>query len=92
MKLTPEQLNNLLNGHCHRVLDNLNHDDLYNYALQMMKESYDKNPGCGDTSQEMLVADIFIAEDQDEDSVYEFLIGSGVEDEKAMSIVNNYQA
>ena len=68
----------------------MNHDDLFNYAMQMMSESFDTNPGVGDIDVPMLMRDIFIAEDQDEDSVYEFLIGSGIEDTLASDLVNQH--
>ena len=73
-----------------RVLNNMNHDDLLNYAMQMMKESFDVTPGMGDTGVDMLMRDIFIAEDDDEDSVYEFLIGSGIEDEIAEGLASSH--
>ena len=90
MTLTSEQVDNLLTDHCYRVLNNMNHDDLLNCAMQMMKESFDVNPGMGDTDVDMLMRDIFIAEDDDEDSVYEFLIGSGIEDEIAEGLVSSH--
>jgi len=90
MTLTSDQIDNLLTDHCYRVLNNMNHDDLLNYAMQMMKESFDKNLGIGDTDVDMLMRDIFIAEDQDEDSVYEFLIGSGIEDEITTDLINQH--
>jgi hypothetical protein len=74
-KLTPDQTQALLNAHCHRVVNNMDWDDLVNYAVQMMKESFDINPGCGDTDINQLLCDIQIAEDDDEDAMFEFIHG-----------------
>jgi hypothetical protein len=75
-----EQIQDILDAHCRRVIDGMNHDDLYNYALNQMKQSFDENPGFGDTSLTFLMNDIKKAEGQDLDSVSEFLTGVGVED------------
>jgi hypothetical protein len=75
-----EQIQDILDAHCRRAIDGMNYDALYNYALNQMKLSFDKNPGCGDTSLSVLMNDIKNAEGQDLDSVSEFLTGAGVED------------
>lgn len=75
MNLTSEQANELLTAHCYRVIDNMNSDDLFSYAVQMMMQSFDQNPGSGDTDLEMLVEDIWVAEGEDEDSAQEFIAG-----------------
>ena len=67
----------------------MNHDDLISYAVQMMYMSFEKNPGDGDIDVEMLVSDIYVAEDEDDDSVYEFV--SGTVGEEIAEQVINYQ-
>jgi hypothetical protein len=83
MTLTTIQTHNLLMGHCYRVIENMNHDDLINYAVQMMAESFDKNPGMGDTDIPMLVSDIMTAEDEDEDSAHKFIMEALNDDAEA---------
>jgi hypothetical protein len=75
MKLTSEQVSELLTAHCYRVIDNMSSDDLFSYAMQMMASSFDKNPGQGDTDVEMLIEDIWVAEGEDDDSTQEFVAG-----------------
>jgi protoporphyrinogen oxidase len=88
--LTSEQVSNLLQEHCYRVIENMNHDDLMSYAMQMMMQSFDKSPGQGDTDVNMLIQDIFIAEDEDDDSVSEFIAGV-VGNEIADEIIKTFQ-
>ena len=88
MTLTSEQLSDLLTAHCYRVIDSMDADTLFSYAMQMMMDSFSKNPGQGDIDVDMLIEDIFIAEDEDEDSVTEFLIGTGIDPEVAEKLVN----
>ena len=73
--LTSEQVSDLLQAHCYRVFDNMDADDLMSYAIQMMAQSFDKNPGQGDTDVEMLIEDIWVAEGEDDDSTSEFIAG-----------------
>jgi len=73
--LTSEQISEILLAHCYRVIDNMNHDDLVSYAVQMMCESFYKNPGQGDTDVNMLIQDIWYAEGEDDDSTLEFVAG-----------------
>jgi hypothetical protein len=73
--LTSEQTFDLLRTHCYRVINDMNHDDLMSYAIQMMIQSFDKNPGQGDTDVDMLIQDIWIAEGEDDDSTSEFIAG-----------------
>lgn len=87
MNLTPEQTQDLLTAHCYRVIDSMDADSLFSYAMQMMMDSFSKNPGQGDIDVDMLIEDIFIAEDEDEDSVTEFLIGTGIDPEVAEKLV-----
>jgi len=89
MNLTSEQVKDLCQAHCYRVIEQMNHDDLISYAVQMMYMSFEKNPGDGDIDVEMLVSDIYVAEDEDDDSVYEFV--SGTVGEEIAEQVINYQ-
>ena len=75
MKLTPEQINDLLVEHCYRVVDNMDSKDLMSYAMQMMTQSFDKNPGQNDTDVNMLIEDIWVAEGEDDDATLEFIAG-----------------
>lgn len=75
MKLSPEQTKDLLIAHCNRVIENMNHDDLISYAVQQMMQSFDQNPGTGDTDFEMLIEDIWVAEGEDDDATEEFIAG-----------------
>jgi hypothetical protein len=75
MNLTTEQVSDLLQAHCYRVFNNMNYDDLMSYAIQMMSQSFDKNPGQGDTDVPMLIEDIWVAEGEDDDSTSEFIAG-----------------
>lgn len=86
MNLTPEQVTELLTAHCYRVIDNMDADDLFSYAMTMMMQSFDKNPGQGDTDVEMLIEDIWVAEAEDDDSTQEFIAGV-VGDEIAEKLV-----
>ena len=75
MTLTSEQVSDLLTAHCNRVIDAMDMDDLVSYAVQMMMQSFDQNPGQGDTDVPMLIQDIWIAESEDDDSTQEFITG-----------------
>lgn len=86
--LTQEQINDLCQAHCYRVIDAMDADSLFSYAVQMMMTSFDQHPGQGDTDLDMLMTDIYTAEDEDEDSVYEFLVGAGVSQDDAHILVN----
>lgn len=90
MTLSSEQIQDLLTAHCHRVISNMDEDTLVSYAMQMMMSSFDKDPGQGNPDLAMLVQDIFIAEDEDEDSVSEFIAGV-VGNELADEIMKNTQ-
>ena len=65
-------------------------DDLVSYAIQMMSQSFDKNPGQGDTDVPMLIQDIWVAEGEDDDSTSEF-IGAIVGDDTADEIMKTTQ-
>ena len=88
--LTSEQVSDLLQAHCYRVIDNMDADDLMSYAIQMMAQSFDQNPGQGDTDVPMLIQDIWIAEGEDVDSTSDF-IGAIVGDELAEEIMKTTQ-
>ena len=75
MPLTTEQVSDLLVAHCNRVIDAMDMDDLVSYAVQMMMQSFDQNPGQGDTDVDMLIEDIWVAEGEDDDSTSEFIAG-----------------
>ena len=90
MTLSSEQVYYLLGTHCYRVIDNMDADDLFSYAMQMMMQSFDKNPGQGDTDVDMLIEDIWVAEGEDDDSTQEFIAGV-VGNELAEEIVKNTQ-
>ncbi len=90
MTLTSEQISDLCQAHCYRVIDNMDMDDLVSYAVQMMYQSFDKNPGQNDTDLAMLIEDIWVAEGEDDDSTQEFIAGV-VGDELAEQIVSQTQ-
>jgi hypothetical protein len=75
MTLTTEQISDLCQAHCYRVIDSMSADDLFSYAVQMMYQSFDKNPGNGDTDLPMLIEDIWVAEGEDDDATSEFISG-----------------
>ena len=89
MTLTSEQLSELLQAHCYRVIDNMDADSLFSYAMQMMMQSFDKNqhPGCFDIDEDALLEDILVAEGEDEDAAVEFLIDNGIEPELAEKLM-----
>jgi len=75
MPLTTEQVSDLLVAHCNRVIDAMDMDDLVSFAVVMMMQSFDQNPGQGDTDVPMLIEDIWVAEGEDDDSTQEFIAG-----------------
>jgi hypothetical protein len=90
MTLTSEQISDLCQAHCYRVIDQMDMDDLVSYAVQMMYNSFDKNFGDGDTDLDMLIEDIWVAEGEDDDSTEEFIAGI-VGSDLASEIVKNTQ-
>ncbi len=88
--LTSDQVSDLLTAHCYRVIENMDMDDLVSYAVQMMSQSFDQNPGQGDTDVAMLIEDIWVAEGEDDDSTQEFIAGV-VGNELAEEIVKTTQ-
>lgn len=91
MTLTTQQLKDLCVAHCYRVIDNMDMDDLMSYAIQMMVQSFDKNPGQGDTDMDMLIEDIWIAESEDDDSLFEFIAGALNDEDIASQVVKSFQ-
>lgn len=89
MTLTSEDISDLCVAHCYRVVENMNNDDLVSYAVQMMYQSFDKNPGQGDTDMNMLLTDIWVAEGEDDDATEEFISGV-VGAELAEEIMNQH--
>jgi hypothetical protein len=65
-------------------------DDLFSYAVQMMMQSFDQNPGQGDTDVDMLIEDIWVAEGEDDDATQEFIAGV-IGDDLAEEIVKTTQ-
>ncbi len=90
MTLTSEQISQLCQAHCYRVVSNMDMDTLVSYATQMMIDSFDKDPGCGSTDLNQVLTDIYIAEDSDDDSTSEFIAGV-VGHDLADEIMKNYQ-
>jgi hypothetical protein len=90
MALTTEQISDLCQAHCYRVIDNMDMDDLVSYAIKMMCQSFDKNPGNGDTDVDMLIEDIWVAEGEYNDTTYEFIAGV-VGNDLADEIMKNTQ-
>ena len=88
MNLTSEQVSDLLTAHCYRVIDNMDADDLFSYAMQMMMESFGSKPNHVDV--DMLIEDIWVAEGEDDDATQEFIAGV-VGDELAEQIVKTTQ-
>lgn len=87
MSISPENLQIVLESHCRRVLDNMSQEELYSFALQSMMQSFDQNPGVGDTDIHLLGLSIMREEECDEDSVSEFLTGCGLENEEIDSLI-----
>jgi len=82
MSISPEKIQEVLDQHSRRLINNMSQEELYSFALQSMKQSFDQNPGVGDTDIQILMSSIMQEEDYDEDSFSEFLTGCGLEDEE----------
>lgn len=92
MTLTKEQISALVYDHCYRVVDGWDSDSIMAYAISMMMDSFDKDPGQGNTDLEALVEDIINHEGGDCDSAHEFLVGAGIDEDTAeMLIEQNYE-
>ena len=82
MTISPEKIQEILEQHSRRLINNMSQEELYSFALQSMMQSFDQNPGVGDTDIKMLMSSIMQEEDYDVDSFSEFLTGCGLEDEE----------
>lgn len=89
MALSQEQISALVHDHCFRVVDGWDSDTLMTYAISMMMDSFDKDPGQGNTDLEALVEDIINHEGGDCDFAYEFLVGAGVNEDEAEALIDN---
>lgn len=87
MSISPEKIQEVLDQHSRRLINNMSQEELYDFALQSMKQSFDQNPGVGDTHVQMLVSSIMQEEEYDEDSASEFLTGCGLEDEEVDELI-----
>lgn len=90
MILSPEQIQAILSAHCYRVISDMEHSELFSYAIDKMKESFDTNPGMGDTNLNLLLGDMLRTEGNDEDSLSEFLTGCGISDVDVDNLVSHY--
>jgi hypothetical protein len=92
--LNSEQIQDILTGNCYRVIDNMDHDDLVSYAMEMMMQSFDNHPGAGDVNVDMLIEDILTAEgeqdSEDSDSTFEFINGVVNDNDLTESVMNRY--
>lgn len=93
MKLSATDLHTLIHDHCQRVIDNMNHDDLIAYAKDQMVSSfiyggYVRN----DNVQEDLLNDMMLHEEGDSDSVYEFMVGAGIDEDLAEQVINQFMS
>lgn len=93
MKLSYETLGNLANDHCQRVIDNMSHEELIKYAKDQMVASFFF---CGyianENVQSDLLNDMVLQENGDTDSVYEFMVGAGVDGDDADKIINEFMS
>lgn len=88
MNIQKDTINDLLVAHCGRVIESMDHDDLYSYAMRMMMMSFDIDPGQGNTDLPMLIQDIITAEGGDEDSASEFISGAvNLEDDEIDELI-----
>lgn len=92
MKLTTEQLNNIMDGHIWRVVDNMDMKTLCQFAYDSIRASFlDENLSVHENTQKELLEDIFTYEGGDGDSVHEFLVGTGeVTNDEAEAVVDDY--
>ncbi len=85
-KMTHEQLREVAYYHCERLVAKMSMNELKDLALHYMIGSFDKTPGEEDTCEFLLVNDIRRVECGDDDSVYEFLVGCGIEEKVAEQV------
>lgn len=92
MKLTPEQINKILEAHCKRKVQGMDINELRSYALNGLKEAFDKNRGSGDTDVILLMEDIIEHDHCYGDDIIdsrEFLISCGIDKKEAEELINN---
>jgi hypothetical protein len=91
MKLTEEQFRTIAQGHVQRVVDNMDIKTLMQIVYDNMLEYFTTECECRENVQSELLEDIFNHEGGDEDSVYEFLVGTGVvSDDEADRLVSEF--
>lgn len=56
--LLPEQINKVLFAYCKYRIDSKTFEELREYAINAMADSYSKNPGMWDTDLSMLIEDM----------------------------------
>jgi hypothetical protein len=71
--LSELQTQELLTAHCYSVLNKMDHEDLLSYAMQMMSQSFDKNPGQFDVDVDALIEDIWEAQGENEGATELFI-------------------
>jgi hypothetical protein len=76
--LNSKQIHCILESHCYDVIDSMDMDDLVSYALHQMMQSFDKNPGVGDTDVNELIEDIWVFKGEDEKETIQFLVDNGL--------------
>ena len=93
MALTSEQLRKILEAHCKRKVQGMDINELRSYALNGLKESFDKNPGVGDTDEDLLVEDIIEHDHLYGDDIIEsreFLMSCGIDKKEAQELLKDY--
>lgn len=88
MKISPKQLYHLAEVHSERVVDSLDEEHLREYAYHAMVQSFDTNPGVGDTNLEALVRDMIDYEGGNSDPVFRFLVKQGVQNTMAKAMID----
>lgn len=90
MALTSEQLHKILDAHCKRKVQGMDINELRSYALNGLKESFDKNPGAGDTDEFLLMEDIIEHDHLYGDDIIEsrkFLMSCGIDKKEAQELI-----
>jgi hypothetical protein len=87
--LCTEELFNLAEGHVDRVIEAMGIDELKSYAKQMMKDTYFDSKGNIDRyTQSALLDDMLSQEDGDVDSLFEFMVGAGIQEDRAQKAID----
>lgn len=92
MKLTPEQINKILEAHCKRKVQAMDINELRSYALNGLKEEFDKNRGFDDKDVILLIEDIIEHDHCYGDDIIdsrEFLISCGIDKKEAEELIND---